>query len=118
MPASQETDHFPKAIGVQAAPPTKDGPSKGIVVTTKKPGQVNHPSKDLVKTQYAGSTSGRRIYRGIANATAKRGYRPDLRREAIARASQIKRSQGKPRVAAEKKPRGKKAKKALEKEAS
>ncbi|KAL9082261.1 MAG: hypothetical protein Q9159_006574 [Coniocarpon cinnabarinum] len=106
------------AIGVQAAPPTKDGPSKGIVVTTKKPGQVNHPSKDLVKTQYAGSTSGRRIYRGIANATAKRGYRPDLRREAIARASQIKRSQGKPRVAAEKKPRGKKAKKALEKEAS
>ena len=58
-----------------------------------------------------------RIYRGIVNYTAKQGYRADLRREAIARASAIRQAQRPKKKDPEPKLRGSKAKKAEEKAA-
>lgn len=57
-----------------------------------------------------------RIYRGIVNYTAKQNYRADLRREAVARASAIRQSNQEKKEVPEKKPRGRKAKAAVEKE--
>lgn len=105
-----------QAIGIQpAAPASKDNPSKSVTLTTKNPKHLQHPAKSTTKTTFGPGTSSRKIAKSVATNTAKRGYRPDLRREAIARASTVKRSQGNPRVVAEKKPRGKKQKKAVEK---
>lgn len=59
-----------------------------------------------------------RVYKGIVNYTAKQGYRPDLRAEAVARASAIRQSQQAKKDVPEKKPRGAKARKAAEKESS
>ena len=59
-----------------------------------------------------------RVYKGIANYTAKQGYRADLRAEAVARASAIRQSQQPKKDVPEKKARGAKAKKAAEKESS
>ena len=57
----------------------------------------------------------RRIYKAIANYTAKQGYRADLRQEAIARASAIKQSQRPKKEDPPPKVRGSKAKKTEEK---
>ena len=46
------------------------------------------------------------------NSTAKKGYRSDLRAEAVARASAVKYSQRERKERAPAKPRGKKAQKA------
>lgn len=51
-----------------------------------------------------------RIYKGIANHTAKQGYRADLRQEAVARASTIRQSHRPKHDGPEKKVRGAKAK--------
>ena len=56
-----------------------------------------------------------RTFKGIANYTAKQGYRADLRQEAVARASAIKQSQRPKKENPEVKLRGSKAKKAEEK---
>ena len=56
-----------------------------------------------------------RIYKGVANYTAKQGYRADLRQEAVARASNIRQSQRPKKDAREKKVRGAKAKEGLDK---
>jgi large subunit ribosomal protein L28e len=53
-----------------------------------------------------------RTYKGIVNATAKSGYRSDLRAEAVSRASAIRLSQRPVKEAPQKKLRGTKAKKA------
>jgi len=53
-----------------------------------------------------------RIYKGIANYTAKNNYRPDLRGPAISRASAIQGSQRAKKETPEKKLRGSKAKNA------
>lgn len=53
-----------------------------------------------------------RIYKGIANKTAKNSYRPDLRGPAVSRASAIRDSQRVKKETPEKKLRGSKAKKA------
>jgi large subunit ribosomal protein L28e len=50
-----------------------------------------------------------RTYKAVANQTAKRGYRADLRNAAVQRVSAIRRSQGKVRETPEPKLRGKKA---------
>lgn len=57
-----------------------------------------------------------RIYKNIVNVTAKQGYRADLRREAVARASAIKQASRPTKEIPEKKPRGAKVKKVTEKE--
>lgn len=56
-----------------------------------------------------------RVYRSVVNSTAKRGYRADLRAEAVARASAIRKSQRPVKDAPAPKLRGAKAKKAAEK---
>jgi len=53
-----------------------------------------------------------RIYKGIANQTAKNNYRPDLRGPAVSRASAIQGSQKAKKETPEKKLRGAKARKA------
>lgn len=50
-----------------------------------------------------------RVYKNIINSTVKRHYRADLQKEAVARASAIKKSQKPVKAAKPSKPRGKKA---------
>ena len=56
------------------------------------------------------------IYKSVASSTAKEGYRADLRQEAVARASAIRKSQQPKKETPEKKLRGAKAKAAAEKD--
>ncbi|KAJ5476011.1 hypothetical protein N7475_001740 [Penicillium sp. IBT 31633x] len=96
-----------KAIGVQAT-------ENGVAVTTKKPSNANQPAKNLVTVTYGPSTSTRKIYKGVADKTAKHGYRADLREEAVARVSAVRRSQLPKKDAPAQKLRGVKARKAAE----
>lgn len=56
-----------------------------------------------------------RVYKGVADFTAKSGYRGDIREDAVARVSAIRRSQQAKKDAPAQKLRGKQAKKAAEK---
>ena len=53
-----------------------------------------------------------RLYKSIVATTAAQGYRPDLRREAVARGSAVRRSLRPVKQTPERKPRGAKARKA------
>ena len=55
-------------------------------------------------------TDNRRTYSAIVNSTTKRNYRPDLRKDAVARASAIRKSQKPVKADKPSKPRGVKAK--------
>lgn len=57
-----------------------------------------------------------RIYKGVADQTAKNGYRADLREEAVARVSAIRRSQKPKKETPAQKPRGAKARQAAQKD--
>lgn len=57
-----------------------------------------------------------RIYKGVADKTAKNNYRADLREEAVARVSAVRRSQLPKKDTPVQKPRGAKARKAEESE--
>jgi large subunit ribosomal protein L28e len=98
-----------KAIGVQAT-------ENGVAVTTKKPTNPNQPGQNLVTVTYGPKTSTRKIYKGVADRTAKNGYRADIREEAVARVSAVRRSQLPKKDAPAKKARGSKARKAEESE--
>ena len=64
-------------------------------------------------SSFSASTPSRKLYKSVVNSTAKKGYRSDLRAEAVARASMIKRSQRERKVKErQNKPRGAKARKA------
>ncbi|KAK0384808.1 hypothetical protein NLU13_7286 [Sarocladium strictum] len=93
-----------KAIGIQ---PAAKG---GVVVTSKKAGFANKPASSLDVVTFGPQRSTRKTYKAVANQSAKRGYRADLRSAAISRVSAIRRAQGKPRETPEPKLRGKKAK--------
>ncbi|OJD11592.1 hypothetical protein AJ78_07663 [Emergomyces pasteurianus Ep9510] len=97
-----------KAVGIQA---TEDG---SVAVTTKKPAMSQKPASSTVTNTYSSTATSRKIYKGVANTTAKSGYRPDLRAEAVSRASAIRKSQRPKKEAPVKKPRGAKARKAAE----
>lgn len=56
-----------------------------------------------------------RIYKGVASKTAQNGYRADIREDAVARVSAIRRSQKAKKEVAPPKPRGAQARKAAEK---
>ena len=56
-----------------------------------------------------------RIYKGVADFTAKNGYRGDIRENAVSRVSAIRRSQKAKKDSPAQKLRGKQAKKAAEK---
>ncbi|KAF2404162.1 ribosomal protein L28e [Trichodelitschia bisporula] len=97
-----------KAVGVTAA---EDG---SIVVTTKKGGKTQKPASQLQKSTIGKNKSSRETFKAIVGGTAKQGYRVDLRREVVARASAIKSSQRPVRQQPTPKLRGTKAKKAAE----
>ncbi|PGH14433.1 hypothetical protein AJ79_03076 [Helicocarpus griseus UAMH5409] len=97
-----------KAVAVQ---PTAEG---NISVITKKPAQNNKPGPSTVTNTYSSTATNRKIYKGVANTAAKGGYRPDLRADAVSRASAIRQSQRPKKELPAKKPRGAKARKAEE----
>ncbi|KAK6349725.1 hypothetical protein TWF696_006004 [Orbilia brochopaga] len=89
-----------QAIGV--VPSDKGGIS---LLTKKKSGAT-------ITHSYKPSKTSRKSYLHIVNSTAKKGYRPDLRGDAVARASALIRSYRKPvKQTPEAQPRGAKAKK-------
>ncbi|KOS39688.1 hypothetical protein ACN38_g9464 [Penicillium nordicum] len=98
-----------KAVGVQAT-------ENGVAVTTKKPSNPQQPAQNVVTVTYGPSTSTRKIYKGVADKTAKNSYRADLREEAVARVSAVRRSQLPKKDTPAQKPRGAKALKAEESE--
>ncbi|KAJ5932709.1 hypothetical protein N7516_007198 [Penicillium verrucosum] len=98
-----------KAVGVQAT-------ENGVAVTTKKPSNPQQPAQNVVTVTYGPSTSTRKIYKGVADKTAKNSYRADLREEAVARVSAVRRSQLPKKDTPAQKPRGAKARKAEESE--
>lgn len=106
MPSSPNNQ---QAIGVQP------GANGGVTLLTKKSGKSNKPGSELQTASYGKGTTPRKTYRNIVNATAGRGYRTDLRSEAIARASAIRKSERPVKPTPASKPRGVKAKKAAEK---
>ncbi|KAI1483923.1 hypothetical protein K445DRAFT_72149 [Daldinia sp. EC12] len=95
-----------KAIGVQPAE------KNGVKVISKKESAAQKPAKSTTAVVHNGGQPTRKIYRTVANQTAKSGYRPDLREAAVARVSAVRQSQREPKPTPEKKPRGAKAKKA------
>ncbi|KAI1393480.1 60S ribosomal protein L28 [Hypoxylon trugodes] len=95
-----------KAIGVQ---PAEKG---GVKVISKKESASQKPKESSIETTHSGGQATRKIYKTVANQTAKSGYRADLREAAVARVSAIRQSQKDPKPTPEKKPRGAKAKKA------
>ncbi|EOO02866.1 putative ribosomal protein l28e protein [Phaeoacremonium minimum UCRPA7] len=99
-----------KAIGITG------GEKGGVQVVSKKAGSANAPAKGSHKVTFGGAKSSRKIYKSVANQTAKSGYRGDLREAAVARASAIRRSQRPVKPEPETKLRGSKAKKAADKE--
>ncbi|TKX22281.1 putative 60S ribosomal protein L28e [Elsinoe australis] len=76
-----------KAIGINA------GPNNKVEVTTKTPSKANKPASSLHKQSFSGGKSARNISRSVVSTTAKKGYRSDLRAEAVARVGAIKKSQ-------------------------
>ncbi|GAD99328.1 60S ribosomal protein L28 [Paecilomyces variotii No. 5] len=100
-----------KAVGVQ---PTENG---GVAFISKTSGQPQRPAQSINTVSWGPNASNRKIYKGIANNTAKNGYRADLREEAVARASAIRQSQRPKKDTPPAKVRGAKAK-AAEKESA
>ncbi|KAL7626262.1 hypothetical protein AAE478_003032 [Parahypoxylon ruwenzoriense] len=95
-----------KAIGVQ---PAEKG---GVKVISKKESAFQKPAKSSTEITHNGGQATRKIYKTVANQTAKTGYRADLREAAVARVSAVRRSQKSPKPTPEPKLRGAKAKKA------
>jgi len=88
-------------------------------MTTKVSKNTNKPASMYHNASFSSSTPSRKLYRNVVNSTAKKGYRSDLRAEAVARASAVKLSQKDKKDRAAPKLRGARAKKAAElKEAS
>ncbi|CCX12114.1 ribosomal L28e/Mak16 [Pyronema domesticum] len=78
-----------KAIGVMP------GTDRGVILITKTSNEKNgqKPIKLFQKTEL--KKHNRKVYGSIVNTTAKKYYRPDLRADAVARASAILHSQRK-----------------------
>ncbi|KAF2160719.1 hypothetical protein M409DRAFT_70251 [Zasmidium cellare ATCC 36951] len=96
-----------QAIGIQPD-------SNTITLTTKLPSRTNKPAKSTQTSSFNASTPSRKLYKSVVNSTAKKGYRPDLRAEAVSRASAIRQTQRENKKDYEKKLRGAKARKAAE----
>ncbi|EAW08600.1 60S ribosomal protein L28 [Aspergillus clavatus NRRL 1] len=97
-----------KAVGVQA---TENG---GVILITKKSGNAQQPAKNLTSVSWGPNAATRKIYKVVADKTAKNGYRADLREDVVARVSAIRRSQKPKKDSPAKKLRGAQAKKAAE----
>ena len=81
---------------------------------TKLPKRTHQPARSTQTSSFAASTPSRKLFKSVVNSTAKKGYREDLRAEAVARASAVKLSQREKKATPEKKLRGRKARKAAE----
>ena len=90
-----------------------------VSLKTKLPKRAHQPAKGTHSASFNASTPSRKLYKSVVNSTAKKGYRSDLRAEAVARASAVKQSQRDNKKSHETKLRGAKARKNAElKEAS
>jgi len=96
-----------KAIGVQ---PAAGG---GVVLVTKTGHEKNGSKPTSLFNQVELKKTNRKVYSAIVNSTAKHYYRPDLRADAVSRASAILASQ-KTKKPTPEKFRGSKARKAAE----
>ncbi|KAH7386861.1 ribosomal L28e protein family-domain-containing protein [Phaeosphaeria sp. MPI-PUGE-AT-0046c] len=76
-----------KAIGVI---PGKEG---GVTLLVKKSDKHHTPATSVQTVNFGAQRSTRKTFTGIVNSTTKRNYRPDLRKDAVARASAIRKSQ-------------------------
>lgn len=115
-----------KAIGINAdsntvcthqSPPKSKPPNKvmyQVEMRTKLSSRANKPAAAYQTTSFSASTPSRKMFKSVVNATAKKGYRSDLRAEAVARASAVKKSQGEKKGMPGAKLRGAKARKARE----
>jgi large subunit ribosomal protein L28e len=92
-----------KAIGVTPHP------EGGLVVKTKDASSIQKPASAVSATEFKGTFPLRKAYATIVDSTTKKGYRSDLRAEAVARASAIKMSQRAKKDLPARKARGKKA---------
>ncbi|KAF1915554.1 ribosomal L28e/Mak16, partial [Ampelomyces quisqualis] len=95
-----------KAIGVI---PGKDG---GVTLLVKKSDRHHQPATSTQITTFGPQRSTRKTFASIVNSTTKRNYRPDLRKDAVARASAIRKSQRAVKADKPTKTRGAKATKA------
>ncbi|KAF2158182.1 ribosomal protein L28e [Myriangium duriaei CBS 260.36] len=93
-----------RAIGIQA------GKDNKINFTTKTSSKANKPASSQHKQTFGSGKSARNISRSVVGSTAKKGYRSDLRAEAVARVGQIKKSQRPVRERPQKVRTGKKTK--------
>ena len=84
-------------------------------MVTKVSSRGNKPAKGTHNSSFSASTPGRKLYKGVVSSTAKKGYRSDLRADAVARASAVKLSQREKKSGQQPtKLRGAKARKAAE----
>ena len=83
-------------------------------MTTKISSKSNKPANSTQHSSFSASTPNRNLYKSVVNSTAKKGYRSDLRAEAVARASAVKLSQRDKKETPAPKLRGAKARKAAE----
>ncbi|KII94219.1 hypothetical protein PLICRDRAFT_36466 [Plicaturopsis crispa FD-325 SS-3] len=81
----------------------------GIQVQTRKGKASPHHVSAARHTSVIRNRSGPRRALGVVASQAKNGYRPDLRKAAIARTSALLAAQREPKPRPAKKPRGKKA---------
>jgi len=75
-----------KAIGINADANT-------VSMVTKVSSRQHKPAQATHSSSFSASTPSRKLYKNVVNSTAKKGYRSDLRAEAVARASAVKASQ-------------------------
>ncbi|KAI0038257.1 ribosomal protein L28e [Auriscalpium vulgare] len=87
----------------------RQGPN-GVEVTHRKKSASPLAVASARKTTVIRNRTGSRAAFGVAANTAKRGYRPDLRRATVARVSALLVAQNEPKPAPAPKVRGKKAK--------
>ncbi|KKA27156.1 hypothetical protein TD95_000372 [Thielaviopsis punctulata] len=92
-----------KAVGLA---PAANG---GVTLLTKKVSAAATPAKGTIATTFSAQKPSRSTFKVVATATAKQGYRPDLREAAIQRASALKHANKPVKETPEAKPRGKKA---------
>ncbi|KAF8808182.1 ribosomal protein L28e [Phlegmacium glaucopus] len=84
--------------------------ASGVKILTRKTKASPQAVASATATSTIRPRSGSRRALGIASATAKRGYRPDLRTAALARASALIAAHREPKPTPAKKIRGKKSK--------
>ncbi|KAK5942046.1 hypothetical protein PMZ80_005999 [Knufia obscura] len=94
-----------KAVSVQPA-----GDS-GVSMSTKKTDKSNTPAKSLNTHKFKSGRGNQKVYKSIADAVGKNGYRGDLNQAAVSRASHILDSQRPKKDVPASKPRGLKGRK-------